>query len=67
MYNTSSNAEAQANSRSRTSLKIAAMTVDDVFLRSQNHFNDKFVREAKHIRQYQRHMDNRLSVPKKLA
>jgi hypothetical protein len=30
------------------------------------HFSDKFVKEARHVRQYQKAMDYRLSMPKKL-
>ena len=51
------------NLRSRTSLKMK----DDVFLRSQVHFSDKFAKETKYVRQYQRHMDYRLSIPKKIV
>jgi hypothetical protein len=39
----------------------------DVFLKSQLHYNDKFAREARHIRNYQKGMDERLSIPKKLG
>lgn len=52
-----------SNQRSRTSIKLR----DDVFLKSQVHFSDKYVKEAKYIRDYQKCMDERLSVPKKLA
>lgn len=51
------------NQRSRTQIKLR----EDIFLRSQMHFNNKYVKEAKHIRDYQKRMDMRLSVPKKLG
>ena len=49
--------------RSRTSIRVR----EDVFLRSQVHFSDKFAKEAKYIRDYQRTMDERLSMPKRQA
>ena len=38
-----------------------------MFLKSQLHYNDKFARESRHIRNYQKGMDERLSIPKKLG
>ena len=51
-----------ASGRSRSNLK----TQEDTFLKSQVHFNQKYVKEASFIRQYQKTMDNRLSMPKNL-
>lgn len=51
-----------SNQRSRTQIKLK----DDVFLRSQMHFNSKYVKEAKHVRNYQKAMDYRLSMPKNM-
>ncbi len=39
----------------------------DVFIRCQLKFNDKYATQARHVRYYQKHMDQRLSQPKKLV
>lgn len=65
IYNQSLNSLADPNTRSRSTLKVPGTI--DVFLKSQLHYNDKFAKESRHIRNYQRGMDDRLSIPKKLA
>lgn len=65
IYNQSLNNLGGDNTRSRSTLKVPGTV--DVFLKSQLHYNDKFTREARHIRNYQRGMDERLSIPKKLV
>lgn len=64
IYNQSLNSLGD-NTRSRSTLKVPGTI--DVFLKSQLHYNDKFAREARHIRNYQKGMDERLSIPKKLV
>ena len=38
-----------------------------MFLKSQLHFSDKFNKEARYVREYQKNMDQRLSMPKNLV
>ena len=65
IYNQSLNNLSDSNTRSRSTLKVPGTI--DVFLKSQLHYNDKFARESRHIRNYQKGMDERLSIPKKLG
>jgi hypothetical protein len=65
IYNSSLNNLGNGNTRSRSTLKVPGTI--DVFLKSQLHYNEKFAKESRHIRNYQRGMDERLSIPKKLA
>ncbi len=65
IYNQSLNNLGGDNTRSRSTLKVPGTI--DVFLKSQLHYNDKFAREARYIRNYQKNMDERLSIPKKMA
>lgn len=55
--------------RSRSSLKGGATPpiTQDVFLKSQLHYGSKIAMQTKQVRDYQKHMDMRLSIPKKLA
>jgi len=65
IYNQSLNNLGNDNTRSRSTLKIPGTI--DVFLKSQLHYNDKFARESRYIRNYQKNMDERLSIPKKMT
>ena len=42
-------------------------TKKDVFLRSQNHFNSTHQSNFRKMKSYQRGLDNRLAIPKKIA
>jgi hypothetical protein len=55
--------------RSRSSLKGAGSPplTQDVFLKSQLHYGAKIAMQTRQVRDYQKNMDMRLSIPKKLA
>ncbi|CDW72970.1 UNKNOWN [Stylonychia lemnae] len=58
-----SNHAASRSLRSHTATKSQQ---NDIFTKSQQHFNDKFTRESNYIRNYQKNLDLRLSMPKVL-
>jgi len=69
-YNSSLNTcGAPHMNRSRSSLKGGASPplTQDVFLKSQLHYGGKIARQTQQIRDYQKNMDVRLSIPKKLG
>ena len=55
--------------RSRSSLKGGATPplTQDIFLKSQLHYGTKIAMQTRQIREYQKNMDMRLSLPKKLG
>lgn len=68
-YNSSLNTCGAPNmNRSRSSLKGGATPplTQDVFLKSQLHYGTKIAMQTKQVRDYQKNMDMRLSIPKKL-
>jgi hypothetical protein len=70
-YNSSLNScGAPSFGRSQSSLKsggVSSPLTQDVFLKSQLHYGTKIAVQTRQVRDYQKNMDMRLSIPKRLT